>query len=220
MDKTIDGNLFMTSSPIHPKALVEKGAKLGSATRVWAFTHIQAGARLGTNCNIGDHVFLEKGSVLGNFVTVKNGVSLWEGVHTEDGVFIGPACVFTNHLLPRAFRKEPAKAWLKPTLLKEGCTLGANATILAGITIGQCAFVAAGSVVTKSVPDFALVMGNPARFDSWRCFCGEALTFRGTQAICSACKERFSWVRRENRVTSLATQNPVQRYLKQRRIGS
>jgi UDP-2-acetamido-3-amino-2,3-dideoxy-glucuronate N-acetyltransferase len=144
---------------VHPRAIVEKGAKIGPGTRVWAFAHVQTGARVGARCKIGNYSFVEAGARLGNDVTVKNGAQIWEGVHAADGVFIGPGCVFTNHRLPRSFYKLPKAKWLLPTYLKKGCTLGASSTILAGCTVGTYAFIAAGSLVIEDVPDFALVMG-------------------------------------------------------------
>jgi len=175
----------------HPSALIEQGVSIGANTRIWAFSHVLKGARIGAGCTIGDSVFIEGGVRLGDGVTVKNSVQLWEGVVAEDGVFIGPACTFTNDLRPRAFIKRPKARWLKKTLLQKGCTLGANATLLAGTTIGRYAFVAAGAVVTRDVPDFALVRGNPATFHSWCCVCGETLNFSERKARCRRCSVRF-----------------------------
>jgi len=126
---------------VHPKAIIETGATLGQSSRVWAFAHVMSGVTIGKDCNIGNYVFIESGVSLGDQVNVKNGVQIWEGVTAEDRVFIGPNCVFTNDLIPRSFMKRPKREWLKKTRLKEGCTLGANATILCGVDIGRFAFL-------------------------------------------------------------------------------
>lgn len=142
---------------VHPKALVES-ANIGSGTRIWAFAHILPGARIGRDCNFCDGVFVENDVVVGDRVTVKCGVQLWDGVRLEDDVFIGPNATFTNDILPRS--KQPFD--LKYTIVKRGASIGANATILPGITIGENAMVGAGSVVTRDVPSNTLVVGNPA----------------------------------------------------------
>lgn len=157
---------------VHPKALVETSLDLiGQDTRIWAFAHIMKDVRIGKNCNIGDHVFIESGVTLGDNVTVKNGVALYKGVIVKDNVFIGPNAVFTNDYIPRPMNKTP-EASFKFTLLKEGATIGANATIICGVSIGQHSFVGAGSVVTRDVNDHVLVYGNPAKAKSWICSCG------------------------------------------------
>ena len=163
---------------IHPQALVES-KNIGEDTRVWAFTQIMAGSTVGANCNIGSHCFIETGAIIGNRVTVKNQVCLWKGVSVEDDVFIGPNAIFTNDKLPRspraafaAKRYENENTWLKKTVLKQGCSIGAGAVILPGVTIGSYAMVAAGSVVTKSVKDHQLVKGVPAETCGKVCFCG------------------------------------------------
>jgi acetyltransferase-like isoleucine patch superfamily enzyme len=144
---------------IHPNALVEEGVKLGRGTRVWAFVHILPGARLGEECNICDHVFIEGNVIIGNRVTIKCGVQVWDGLRIEDDVFIGPNATFTNDPFPRS-KKEFE---LNFTKVKKGATIGANATILPGITIGAKAMVGAGAVVTKDVLEKTLVVGNPAK---------------------------------------------------------
>ena len=148
---------------IHPSALVETD-QIGEGTRIWAFVHILKGAYIGKDCNICDHCFLEGGAQLGDNVTLKTGVSVWNGVVLEDNVFVGPNAVFTNDLLPRS--KNTAFT-LRVTLVKRGVSIGANATILSGITIGRFALVGIGSVVTRDVLDHALVYGNPARQHGW-----------------------------------------------------
>jgi acetyltransferase-like isoleucine patch superfamily enzyme len=156
----------------HPEAAVEPGASIGKGTRVWAFAHVLPGAIVGEDCNICDHTFIEGEVRIGNRVTIKCGVFLWDGITIEDDVFIGPAATFTNDYRPRS--KRYPKEFLTTTL-KRGCTLGANCTILPGLTIGEWAMVGAGSVVTHSVPDHALVAGNPARIRGWVCRCGQKL---------------------------------------------
>jgi UDP-2-acetamido-3-amino-2,3-dideoxy-glucuronate N-acetyltransferase len=178
----IDAKVF-----IHPHALVDPEVRIGSGTRVWAFAHVVKGAVVGEDCNICDHTFVEGKVRLGNRVTLKSGVYLWDGVVAEDGVFIGPAAVFVNDLRPRS---RSAHWKCVDTLLHEGCSIGANATILAGIQIGRFAMVGAGSVVTRDVADFALVVGNPARFRRWLCRCGQNLTFRKSSANCD-CGRRY-----------------------------
>ena len=144
---------------VHPTALVAT-KYIGKGTRIWAFANVQQDASIGADCNICDHCFVERNVVVGDRVTVKNGVSLWEGVVLEDDVFVGPNAVFTNDIRPRSkvYHDE-----LDKTLVKQGATIGANATIVAGHTIGRYAFIGAGAVVTKNVPDFSLWYGNPAR---------------------------------------------------------
>lgn len=172
---------------VHPNALVDDGAKVGSGTRVWAFAHVVKGAVVGEDCNICDHAFIEGKVRLGNRVTLKSGVYLWNAVVAEDGAFIGPAAVFVNDLRPRS---RSARWKCVDTLLRDGCSIGANATILAGLQIGRFSMVGAGSVVTRDVPDFALVVGNPARFRRWICRCGQNLVFRKNSTICE-CGRRY-----------------------------
>ncbi len=164
MDKTVF---------IHPKALVETEA-IGPRTRIWAFAHVMNGAEIGSDCNICDHSFVESTVKIGNHVTVKNGVAIWEKVTIEDGVFLGPYCVLTNDMNPRAEVKKGPAGFL-PTLIRRGASIGANATIVCGTTIGQYAFVGAGAVVTRDVPDFAIVFGNPAKVKGYMCKCGEKI---------------------------------------------
>ena len=148
---------------IHPTAIVESQA-IGTDTCVWAFVHILPGAVIGERCNICDHCFIEGQVRIGNEVTVKTGVSIWDGVTLEDRVFIGPNAVFTNDLLPRS---RNAAYQMQRTLVKAGASIGANATVLSGLTIGRSALVGIGSVVTRDVPDYGLVYGNPARQRGW-----------------------------------------------------
>jgi acetyltransferase-like isoleucine patch superfamily enzyme len=174
---TLDPSVF-----IHPLALCESD-QVGSGTRVWAFAHVLPGAIVGSDCNLGEHTFVEAGARLGRNVTVKNGVQVWAGVTFEDDVFVGPNATFTNDLRPRAFLKR-SPAELLTTSVQQGATIGANATIVCGVTIGEEAFVAAGAVVTRDVPARALIAGNPGRQVGWVCRCGNRL---GEDLVCHEC---------------------------------
>jgi acetyltransferase-like isoleucine patch superfamily enzyme len=155
---------------IHHQALVEANVTIGANTRIWAFAHILSNVCIGENCNICDHTFIESDVIIGNNVTVKCGVYLWTGLIIADNVFIGPNATFTNDMRPRS-RQYPTQ--YPQTFLQHGCSIGANATILPGLAIGEWAMVGAGSVVTKSVPAHALVYGNPARVHASVCQCGQ-----------------------------------------------
>ena len=148
---------------VHPAAIVDT-TDVGAGTTIWAFVHVLNDVRIGADCNICDHCFVENGVVLGDNVTLKCGVYLWTGITAEDNVFIGPNVVFTNDIRPRSKNKE---AVFSATLLKHGCSLGANSTILAGVTVGRYALTGIASVVTRDVKDYALVYGNPARQHGW-----------------------------------------------------
>ncbi|MGH9749211.1 MAG: acyltransferase [Candidatus Polarisedimenticolia bacterium] len=167
----------------HPLALVESG-EIGPRTRVWAWAHVMKGARIGADCNIGEHCFIEQGVTLGDRVTVKNGVAVWDGVTAEDDVFLGPNAVLTNDLRPRSRVRRGGPV---PTLLRRGATVGANATILCGITVGAWAMIGAGAVVLADVPDHALVVGNPARNVGRVCRCGTRLKGTATAMRCAEC---------------------------------
>lgn len=157
---------------VHPSALVESD-RIGHGTRIWAFAHVMKDAVVGRDCNIGDHAFVESGAVLGDRVTVKNGVSVWRHVCIEDDVFVGPNAAFTNDRYPRSRRP-----WTpEETIVERGATIGANATLLCGLRVGRCALVAAGAVVTRDVEPHALVVGSPARRAGWVCECGRPLAF-------------------------------------------
>lgn len=163
----------------HPRALVES-EHIGPETRIWAFAHVMKDARIGEGCNLGDHVFVESKVHIGNQVTIKNGVSIWDGVTLEDRVFVGPNAVFTNDKNPRvAFHKSPDQ--FLTTVVREGASIGANVTIVCGVEIGRHAFIGAGAVVTKDVPDYAIVVGNPARQVGYMCECGEKI---GPDYVC------------------------------------
>lgn len=171
----------------HDTALVESD-EIGAGTRIWAYAHVLKGARIGTNCNIGDHCFIESGALIGNNVTIKNGVSVWDKVTIEDGVFLGPNAALTNDMWPRSRKPD----WrIVGTLIERGATVGANATIVCGVRIGAYAMIGAGSVVTRDVPAYALCYGNPARVQGWVCSCGSKLDFQGAETRCEQCQRVY-----------------------------
>ncbi len=174
---------------VHESSYVDDGCQIGSGTKIWHFSHIMKGCQIGENCNIGQNVVISPGVVLGNGVKIQNNVSVYTGVICEDGTFLGPSCVFTNVVNPRSFIER--KSEYRETILKKGSSVGANVTIVCGHNIGRYALVGAGSVVTKDVPDYALVYGNPARVHGYVCQCGEQLRFEDGKAVCSACGKRY-----------------------------
>ena len=158
---------------VHPTAIVDENVEIGKGTKIWHFSHILANTRIGKECIIGQNCMIGPDVTIGNFCKIQNNVSVYKGVTLEDGVFVGPSAVFTNVLTPRAFIER--KSEFLPTLVKKGATIGANATIVCGNTIGRYAFVAAGAVVTSNIPDYGLVIGIPARLVGWVCKCGYVL---------------------------------------------
>lgn len=157
---------------VHESSYVDDGVEIGTGTKIWHFSHIQGGARIGKNCSLGQNVNVGNNVRIGDSVKIQNNVSVYQGVELEDYVFCGPSMVFTNILDPRSeFPQRGAQFYVK-TLVRRGASLGANCTIVCGITIGRCAFVGAGAVVTRDVPDYGLVVGNPARLVGWMCACG------------------------------------------------
>lgn len=172
---------------IHPSAIVETD-NIGSGSKIWAFVHILPDVKIGDNANICDHSYIENNVVIGNNVTVKCGVWLWDGVVVKNNVLIGPSVAFTNDLYPRSKNTEYDK---KVTLLEDGCSIGANSTLIAGIRVGEYAMIGAGSVVTKDVGDFELVYGNPAQPKGFMCKCGKKLEFSADSAQCE-CGCRFA----------------------------
>lgn len=175
---------------VHPTAVIDEGAIIGEDSNIWHFSHLMNGCSIGNNCNIGQNVFIASTVVLGNNVKVQNNVSLYDGVICGDDVFLGPSCVFTNIINPRS--AIPRKNEFKKTLIKKGSTIGANATILCGITIDQFAFIGAGAVVTKDVAAYALVTGNPARQTGWMSEHGNKLVFNNEGiAVCNSTGEIY-----------------------------
>lgn len=168
---------------VHPSAIVDEGVSIGQGSKIWHFCHLMPGCELGENCILGQNVMVAPRVKLGNNVKVQNNVSLYTGVICEDDVFLGPSCVLTNVLNPRSFIER--KTEFRQTLIRRGASIGANATIVCGVTIGAYAMIGAGAVVTKDVPDYALVTGNPARQTGWFSQYGHRLHFdRDGLAVC------------------------------------
>ncbi len=175
----------------HETAVIDEPCQIGEGTKIWHFSHVMPNAQIGKNCNIGQNVFIASNVIVGNNVKIQNNVSLYEGVILEDDVFCGPSAVFTNIKTPRAAFPRNTSAHYLRTTVKKGATIGANATIVCGVTIGEWAFVAAGAVVTKDVPPYALVAGVPARLVGWSCECGVPLRFDANEAHCRECGRTY-----------------------------
>lgn len=177
---------------VHESAYVDEGVVIGAGTAVWHFCHIMGDVVIGRDCRIGQNAVIGPSVRIGNNVKIQNNVSVYRGVTLEDDVFCGPSMVFTNVLTPRsAFPRDPADDFL-PTLVRRGATIGANATIVCGVTIGRQAMIGAGSVVTRDVPDYALVYGNPAKMQGWACECGDKLDFgKAARATCRKCGREY-----------------------------
>lgn len=181
---------------VHESSYVDENVDIGEGTKIWHFSHIQGGTKIGRNCSIGQNVNVGNNVVIGNSVKIQNNVSVYEGVELEDYVFCGPSMVFTNILNPRSeFPQRGSEFYIK-TLVKKSASLGANSTIICGHTIGEYAFVGAGAVVTKDVPDYALVIGSPAKIRGWMCKCGTKLnlsvdTVSEEQAYCIKCGRKY-----------------------------
>lgn len=169
----------------HPTATIDPGCEIGEGTRIWHYSHIMSGVRIGRGCSLGQNVFVGKDVVIGNNVKIQNNVSVYEGVVLEDDVFCGPSMVFTNVLNPRSHVSR--KHEFRETLIRRGASIGANATIICGHTVGQYAFIGAGAVVTRDVPDYALMLGTPARIAGWMCECGVRLAMTGNELSCREC---------------------------------
>ena len=171
---------------VHETAIVDEGARIGEGSKIWHFVHVSGGAAIGAQCSLGQNVFVANQVTLGDGVRVQNNVSLYEGVVIEDDVFLGPSCVFTNVINPRSHVSR--KHEYRPTLVRRGATVGANATIVCGVVLGAYSFVGAGAVVTSDVANYSLVHGVPARHHGWVCACGVRLD----EAACKACGARYS----------------------------
>jgi UDP-2-acetamido-3-amino-2,3-dideoxy-glucuronate N-acetyltransferase len=175
----------------HPTAVIDDGCAIGEGTKVWHFSHIMSGARMGANCNLGQNVVISPGVTIGNNVKIQNNVSVYTGVELEDDVFCGPSMVFTNVINPRSHVVR--KHEYRRTLVKRGASIGANATVVCGVTLGRYAFVGAGAVITKDVPDYSLMVGVPAERIGWMCHCGTRLVGEGPAVICSECGRQY-WI--------------------------
>ena len=171
---------------VHESSCIDAGCTIGAGTKIWHFCHVMPGAVIGENCNIGQNVFIDRNVRIGNRCKIQNNVSVYNGIQLEDDVFCGPSCVFTNVYNPRA-AVERKNEFLK-TLVRKGATIGANATIVCSVTLGEYCFIGAGSVVTKNVPPYACIVGNPARQIGWRCACGEKLP---KSLKCARCGLRY-----------------------------
>ena len=180
----MDQNYF-----VHESSYVDEGCQIGEGTKIWHFSHIMKDCVIGKRCNIGQNVVISPGVTLGEGVKIQNNVSVYTGVICEDGVFLGPSCVFTNVINPRSFIER--KSEYRKTVVKKGASIGANATIVCGHDIGRYAFVGAGAVVTKNVPDYALVYGSPATVRGYVCQCGEKLHFDNGKATCPVCGMKY-----------------------------
>ncbi len=192
----IDKNIMQKNFFAHASAIIDEGAIIGEGTSIWHFTHLMKDCNIGNNCTIGQNVFIAGNVVLGNNVKVQNNVSLYEGVICEDDVFLGPSCVFTNVINPRSTISR--KKEFKQTVIKKGATIGANATILCGITIHEYAFIGAGAVITKNVSAYALMAGNPAKHIGWMSAFGSKLNFnREGVAVCKESGDTYSLLNNE-----------------------
>lgn len=187
MEEKADRNYF-----VHESSYVDQPAVIGAGTKIWHFSHIMKDCSIGEDCTIGQNVVISPGVTLGRQVKIQNNVSVYTGVICEDWVFLGPSCVFTNVVNPRSHVNR--KSEFRKTLVKKGASIGANATVVCGHTIGAYALIGAGSVVTKDIPDYALVAGNPAVRMGWVCQCGERLEFEGQEAECPLCKKTYRLV--------------------------
>jgi UDP-2-acetamido-3-amino-2,3-dideoxy-glucuronate N-acetyltransferase len=179
----------MTDYFVHESSFVDPGSRIGSGTRIWHFCHVMPGAVIGERCSLGQNVVVMPGTLIGNNVRIQNNVSIYEGVVLEDDVFCGPSCVFTNVANPRSHVSR--KHEYLPTVVRRGATIGANATVVCGHTLGEFCFIGAGAVVTGDVPAHALMVGVPARRAGWMCRCGLRLEMVDRRAVCPGCGLRY-----------------------------
>lgn len=179
---------------VHESSYVDQPCDIGEGTKIWHFSHVMAGAVIGKGCNIGQNVLVAGGVRIGTNVKIQNNVALYTGLVLEDDVFCGPSCVFTNVINPRSHISK--KHEYRSTVVRRGATIGANSTVICGVTVGRYAFIGAGSVVTDDVPDYALILGVPGRIQGWMCYCGVKLTFDAaaaslSAAMCESCGRRY-----------------------------
>jgi UDP-2-acetamido-3-amino-2,3-dideoxy-glucuronate N-acetyltransferase len=186
MNELIETKTHNGTFKYHNTTIIDDGAVIGNNTIIWHFCHIMTGATIGSGCSLGQNVSIASKSFIGNNVKIQNNVSIYDGVIIEDDVFCGPSIVFTNVINPRSFIKRMKE--LRETHIKKGCSIGANATIICGVTLGAYSLVGAGSVVTKDIPDYAVVMGVPAKQSGWVCYCGTRLD---DSLNCSSCGKKY-----------------------------
>jgi UDP-2-acetamido-3-amino-2,3-dideoxy-glucuronate N-acetyltransferase len=186
----------------HPTACIDEPCEIGAGTKIWHFSHIMKNAVIGEGCNLGQNVVVSPNVRIGSYCKVQNNVSVYEGVTLEDYVFCGPSMVFTNVKTPRCAYPRNTSGDYATTLVKYGASIGANATIRCGITIGEWAFIGAGAVVTRDVPPYALMLGVPARIAGWACECGAPLDFDGENATCADCGKQYRKVNKKVERTS------------------
>ncbi len=198
----------MTNYFVHESSYIDEGAMIGNRTKIWHFSHIMSNSIIGEDCNIGQNVVISSNVKLGNNVKIQNNVSVYEGVVCEDDVFLGPSCVFTNVINPRSFISR--KQEYKETIIKKGASIGANSTIICGHNIGKYAFIGAGTVVTKSVPDYACFVGNPGRLLYFVCKCGNKLDFlNSSKCKCTACDRNY--LKKEEKVEEIIYEEYIAR---------
>lgn len=202
LEKLLDDKTTSQLSPpekeekyfVHPTAFVDEGCEIGEGTKIWHFSHVQSGSKIGSKCSLGQNVNVGNNVKIGNSVKIQNNVSVYEGVELEDYVFCGPSMVFTNIMNPRSEFPQRGSEFYLPTKVSYGASIGANATIVCGTTIGRFAFIGAGAVVTKDIPKYALAVGSPARVIGWMCRCGTRLQFDKSEVKCKKCNRKYQKV--------------------------